>query len=76
MSSLILLFSLLVPATGAVSAQPEESRMWMTVGERRFVITLADNATALQGFELTADEQTRVVESYLAGVRAKAEDGR
>lgn len=26
------------------SAQPEESRMWMTVGERRFAITLADNA--------------------------------
>lgn len=25
---------------------PEESRMWMTVGERRFAITLADNAAA------------------------------
>ncbi len=28
------------------SAHPEESRMWMIVGERRFAITLADNATA------------------------------
>ena len=46
MSSLILLFSLLVPGAGAVSAQPEESRMWMTVGERRFAITLTDNAAA------------------------------
>jgi hypothetical protein len=24
----------------------EESRMWMTVGERRFAITLIDNAAA------------------------------
>ena len=45
MRSLILLFSLLVPA-GAVSAQPEELRMWMTVGERRFAVTLTDNAAA------------------------------
>ena len=44
MTSLILLFSLLVPGAGAVSAQPEELRMWMTVGERRFAITLTDNA--------------------------------
>lgn len=28
------------------SAKSEESRMWMTVGERRFAITLADNAAA------------------------------
>jgi hypothetical protein len=28
------------------SMKPEELRMWMTVGERRFAITLADNATA------------------------------
>ena len=28
------------------SAKPEESRMWMTVGERRFAITLTDNAAA------------------------------
>jgi hypothetical protein len=28
------------------SARPEESRMWMTVGERRFAITLTDNAAA------------------------------
>jgi Tfp pilus assembly protein PilP len=46
MSSLILLFSLLVLGAGAVSAQPEELRMWMTVGERRFAITLTDNAAA------------------------------
>ena len=46
MSSLILLFSLLVPGAGAASAQPEELRMWMTVGERRFAVTLADNAAA------------------------------
>ena len=46
MSSLILLFSLLVPPAYAVSAQPEELRMWMTVGERRFAVTLTDNAAA------------------------------
>lgn len=28
------------------SVRPEESRMWMTVGERRFAITLTDNAAA------------------------------
>ncbi len=28
------------------SAKPEEPRMWMTVGEHRFAITLADNAAA------------------------------
>jgi len=28
------------------TARPEESRMWMTVGERRFAITLTDNAAA------------------------------
>jgi hypothetical protein len=35
-------------ATGAAppSARPEESRMWMTVGERRFAITSTDNAAA------------------------------
>ena len=46
MSSLILLFSLLVPGAGAASVQPEELRMWLTVGERRFAITLTDNAAA------------------------------
>ena len=46
MSSLILLFGLLVPGAGAVSAQPEELRMWMTVGERRFAVSLTDNAAA------------------------------
>ena len=30
----------------SLSVKPEESRMWMTVGERRFAITLADNETA------------------------------
>ena len=43
MSSLILLFSLLVPGAGAASVQPEESRMWMPVGERRFAITLLEH---------------------------------
>jgi hypothetical protein len=28
------------------SVKPEESRMWMTVGERRFAITLTDNEAA------------------------------
>jgi hypothetical protein len=46
MSRLILLFSLLVPAAGTVSAQPEDLRMWMTVRERRFAITVTDNAAA------------------------------
>ncbi len=45
-SLLILLLSLLVPAAGAESAQPEELRMWMAVGERRFAITVTDNAAA------------------------------
>jgi len=26
----------------AATVEPEESRMWMTIGERRFAITLAD----------------------------------
>src|SRR4051794_23756113 len=30
----------------AASMNPEELRMWMTVGGRRFAITLADNAAA------------------------------
>jgi hypothetical protein len=42
------------PAAGAVAARdavtlsvrPEETRMWMIVGDRRFAVTLADNATA------------------------------
>ncbi|AVG44168.1 cyclophilin-like fold protein [Achromobacter insolitus] len=33
----------------AATVQPEESRMWMTVGERRFAITLA-NTEAAQAF--------------------------
>jgi hypothetical protein len=43
MRKLSLLLGLLA-ATAAVKA--EESRMWMTVGERRFAITLADNEAA------------------------------
>jgi hypothetical protein len=31
---------------GSASVKTEESRMWMTIGERRFAITLNDNATA------------------------------
>ncbi len=40
--------SLTVAAADAVAAslKPEELRMWMTIGEHRFAITLADNAAA------------------------------
>ncbi|HEY8327604.1 MAG TPA: MFS transporter [Rhodanobacter sp.] len=40
--------SLVVAAAdaGAAPIKPKESRMWMTVGERRFAVTLADNAAA------------------------------
>ena len=40
--------SLAVTAADAspASVRQEESRMWMTVGERRFAITLTDNAAA------------------------------
>lgn len=31
---------------GAASVKPEETRMWMTVGERRFAVTPADNPAA------------------------------
>jgi hypothetical protein len=41
-----------VPKAGATSVQPEELRMWMTVGERRFAITLTDNAAARAFVEL------------------------
>ncbi len=34
------------PALEATTAKQEHTRMWMTVGERRFAITLADNAAA------------------------------
>jgi hypothetical protein len=33
-------------AAAAAAARPEDSRMWITVGERRFAVTLADNETA------------------------------
>jgi hypothetical protein len=38
-----------VPASAraaAPSTQPKQARMWMTVGERRFAVTLADTAAA------------------------------
>ena len=35
-----------VADAGAAAMKPEESRMWMTVGERRFAITLADTPAA------------------------------
>jgi hypothetical protein len=43
-----LLLGLLVAAaqTAPASVQSEDSRMWMTVGERRFAITLTDNEAA------------------------------
>ncbi len=34
------------PPGAAAATAPEESRMWMTVGERRFAITLADTEAA------------------------------
>jgi len=34
------------PAAAGVAEKPKESRMWMTINERRFAITLADNNTA------------------------------
>ena len=34
------------PAAAAASITPEDARMWMTVGDRRFAIALADNAAA------------------------------
>lgn len=42
------------PAAAAEMAtvKPEEFRMWMTVGERRFALTLADNETARAFAEL------------------------
>lgn len=33
-------------AAAAATVQPEQSRMWMTLGERRFAITLADTEAA------------------------------
>jgi hypothetical protein len=46
-----------LPAVAAGDAAPaavrqEESRMWLSVGERRFAITLADNAAARAFAEL------------------------
>ena len=36
----------LATAAAPPTASPEQTRMWMTVGERRFAITLTDNAAA------------------------------
>jgi hypothetical protein len=47
-----------VDQNAAVSANPEELHMWMTVGERRFTITLADTDAArafAAQFPLTLD---------------------
>ena len=49
--ALSLLAGLLVLGDAAAQAapafvKPEESRMWMTVGERRFAITMSDNPAA------------------------------
>jgi hypothetical protein len=38
--------SVIAQAVAGVSAKPEEAHMWMTVGERRFAITLVDTAAA------------------------------
>ena len=35
-----------ITATAMATVQPEESRMWMTIGEHRFTITLADTEAA------------------------------
>ena len=35
----------LAPVAASASLRPEESRMWMVVGERRFVVILSDNVT-------------------------------
>ena len=42
----------IVATVDAASVKPEVTRMWMTVGERRFAITLADNASARAFAEL------------------------
>jgi hypothetical protein len=38
--------ALTVVLAGAASASPEESSVWMTVGERRFAMSLTDNEAA------------------------------
>lgn len=46
--SAMLVLGSYVAVNDAASASsiPEKSRMWMTIGEQRFAITLADNAAA------------------------------
>ena len=46
MRKLSLLLGLLAANAAPASVKAEESRMWMTVGERRFAITLTDNEAA------------------------------
>ena len=45
-SALVLGSYILMNDAASVSSITEKSRMWMTVGEQRFAITLADNAAA------------------------------
>jgi hypothetical protein len=44
--SLMSMLSLLPATAGGNSNTPEDKRMWMAVGERRFSVTLADNEAA------------------------------
>jgi hypothetical protein len=46
MRGLSLLLGVLAANAAPASVKAEESRMWMTVGERRFAITLTDNEAA------------------------------
>jgi len=46
MLTLVIASLFAVPAATGASVKPEGSRMWMTVGERRFAIALSDNAAA------------------------------
>ena len=45
-SALVLGSYILMNDAASASSITEKSRMWMTVGEKRFAITLADNAAA------------------------------
>ena len=46
-SALVLGSYILMNDAASASSITEKSRMWMTVGEQRFAITMADNAAAL-----------------------------
>jgi hypothetical protein len=43
---LVGLLAIAVTEAAPASGKAEESRMWLTVGERRFALTLTDNAAA------------------------------